>query len=160
MNRARKEALVKSLSEDMSGNSYVYVYGQNNVSVSELSLIRLDAAYANINMKFIKNTLAKRVVSDLKIDPLFEKVSVVFYGSGDPLEAAQVISRYEREYKGRFVAKGGSIDSFTCDKAMVDRMASVGSVDGLKAMLLGMLQAPVANFARVLSLASEKIGKE
>ncbi|QEK37866.1 50S ribosomal protein L10 [Candidatus Cytomitobacter indipagum] len=155
MNRAKKELFVSELSKEIENVSYIYVYGCGNVSSEELFKIRLDATYSDINVKFVKNTLAKRALND-QIQPMLEKTSVLCFGSGDPLNAAHVLARYEKEYKGRFVSRGGLVEKSLCDKSMIKRMSSIGSVDGLRSLLLGVLQAPMASFARVLNLIAEK----
>lgn len=158
MNRAKKELFVSELSSRIADVSYIYVYGCEGVNSSELFNIRLDAAYSDIKMQFVKNTLARRALN-LSMKDVLDKTSVLCFGFGDPLSAASVLSQYEKKYKDRFIPRGGLVADAFCDKSMINRMSSVGSVDGLRSLLLGMLQAPMASFARVLSLAAEK-GKE
>ncbi len=160
MNRSKKEALVNDLREELSKSNFVYIFEQVNVSVAELSKVRLDAALSGITIRFIKNTLAKRAVANDDLEFAFSKANVIAYGSGDPLEAAGILSNYEKEYSGRLKVKCGTLDGSFCDKDLMTNMSKMGSVDSLKQMLLGMLQSSYAKFAMVVNLVSEKMGEE
>ncbi len=158
MNRSKKEALVSNLSNEFGNVNFIYVFEQFGVSVEELAKMRLDASLFGVKVKFVKNTLAKRAAASLP-ESLFSKVSVMVYGSGDPLEAAKILCGYEKEYKGRLSVKGGMLDGVVCDKSLIAKMSSIGSVTGLKQMFLGMLQSPCSSFVRAIKLISEKMGE-
>lgn len=54
------------------------------------------------------------------------------------------------------ILKAGSYDGKVMDKAGVQALASIPSRDELLAKLLGVMQAPVSGFARVLAAVAEK----
>jgi len=80
----------------------------------------------------------------------------LIYGlSVDAVAAARVISDFAKT-NDKIVVKAGAFDGKLLDKAGVASLASIPSKEVLLAQLAGLLNSPVARFARVLAAVAEK----
>jgi large subunit ribosomal protein L10 len=80
---------------------------------------------------------------------------LVYSISADAVAAAKVVHEFAKT-NDKLVIKAGAYNGKVLDKAGVSALASVPSKEVLLAQLLGVMQAPVSGFARVLAAVAEK----
>ena len=76
--------------------------------------------------------------------------TAVAFGA-DETGAAKIMSEAAKTYDGKIVVKSAFVDNAYVDKAGAKALASMPSREELVAKMLGSMQAPLANFAGVLS---------
>ena len=160
MDRAQKEKLVTSLQHALSDTACVVITHQTGMTVEEVTDLRRQMRAAGASFKVTKNRLARRAFAGTK----FEQLSPMFTGptaiafSRDPVAAAKVAVEFaNRNEKLRIV--GGGLNEQQLDVAGVRSLATLPSLDELRAKILGMLQTPATRIAAVLQAPGAQIAR-
>lgn len=160
MDRTQKEKLVTSLQHALSDTACVVITHQTGMTVEEVTDLRRQMRAAGASFKVTKNRLARRAFAGTK----FEQLSPMFTGptaiafSRDPVAAAKVAVEFaNRNDKLRIV--GGGLNEQQLDVAGVRSLATLPSLDELRAKILGMLQTPATRIAAVLQAPGAQIAR-
>jgi large subunit ribosomal protein L10 len=168
VDRTQKEKLVASLNQALSSTVAVVVTRQSGLTVAEATRLRRRMREAGASFKVTKNRLARLA---LKGTP-FEELAPMFTGptaiawSQDPVAAAKAAVEFAKTNE-KLVIVGGALGAKALDVAGVQALATMPSLDELRARLLallqtpatriaGVLQAPAGQLARVLKARAEK----
>jgi large subunit ribosomal protein L10 len=157
LNLDDKKAVVAEVSAQVAGASTIVVAEYRGITVGDLTKLRANARQQGVYLRVLKNTLARRAVENTPFADLAEQMTgPLIYGiSTDPVAAAKVLNDFSKG-NDKLILKAGSYDGKVMDKAGVQALASIPSRDELLAKLLGVMQAPVSGFARVLAAVAEK----
>jgi large subunit ribosomal protein L10 len=160
VDRSQKEKLVSSLQQSLSDVACVVVTHQTGMTVEEVTDLRRQMRAAGANFKVTKNRLARRAFAGTK----FERLSPMFTGptaiafSRDPVAAAKVAVEFaNKNDKLRIV--GGGLNEQQLDAEGVKSLATLPSLDQLRARLLGLLQTPATRIAAVLQAPGGQIAR-
>ncbi len=160
MDRAQKRRVVEALHQDLAGTACVVVTHQSGLSVSEVTVLRQQVRDAGARYRVTKNRLAKRALADTPFEPLLSlfagPTAIAF--SDDPVAAAKVVVGYANR-NAKLTIVGGGLAGRRIDVAEVRELASLPSLDALRAMLIGLLQAPAAQLARVLQAPAGQVAR-
>jgi large subunit ribosomal protein L10 len=140
------------------------------MTVGESSDLRRQMRAAGATFRVTKNRLARIALKGTRFEglaDLFVGQTAVAFGS-DPVAAAKVAVDYARRNEKLTIA-GGGLGRQALDQRGVEQLATLPSLDELRARLVGMiktpatrlagvLQAPGAQLARVLSAHANKDG--
>ena len=160
MDRSHKEALVTSLHEQLSDITCVVITHQTGLTVAEVTDLRSRMRAAGANFKVTKNRLARIALTGTK----FERLSSLFTGptaiafSRDPVAAAKVAVEFANKNE-KLTIIGGGLDEQQLDAAGVKALATLPSLDELRAKLLGMLQTPATRIASVLQAPGGQVAR-
>lgn len=168
MDRAEKAELVGSLTEAFKSSGAIVVAHYAGLTVADMENLRVQMKSAGGQVKVAKNRLAKLALKETDnadISDLFKGPTVIAY-SEDPVVAPKIAMKFA-EKNDKFVVLGGAMGSTELDAAGVKALASVPSLDELRATIAGLLtrpatkiavvvQAPAGQIARVISAYSEK----
>ncbi len=168
MDRAQKTEAVAELNRTFNEVGVVVVTRNLGMTVKQSTDLRNKAREAGASYKVAKNRLAKialdgtdySVLSDLLVGP------TALATSTDPVAAAKVVVDFAKT-NDRIEIVGGAMGSQLLDAEGVKALASLPSLDALRAKLVGLIvapatkiatitQAPAAQIARVLSAYAEK----
>jgi len=157
LNLDDKKAVVAEVSAQVAAASTIVVAEYRGITVGDLTKLRANARQQGVYLRVLKNTLARRAVENTAFADLAEQMTgPLIYGiSTDPVAAAKVLNDFSKG-NDKLILKAGSYDGKVMDKAGVQALASIPSRDELLAKLLGVMQAPVSGFARVLAAVAEK----
>ncbi|MBN4667930.1 50S ribosomal protein L10 [Pandoraea nosoerga] len=157
LNLDDKKAVVAEVSAQVAAASTIVVAEYRGITVGDLTKLRANARQQGVYLRVLKNTLARRAVENTPFADLAERMTgPLIYGiSTDPVAAAKVLNDFSKG-NDKLILKAGSYDGKVMDKAGVQALASIPSRDELLAKLLGVMQAPVSGFARVLAAVAEK----
>jgi large subunit ribosomal protein L10 len=78
--------------------------------------------------------------------------------SADPVAAAKVLVDFAKS-NDKLTIVGGSLDGKVLDKAGVTSLASMPSLDELRAKLVGLLNAPATKLARVSQAPASQLAR-
>lgn len=168
VDRAEKAELIGELTEAFKGSGAIVVAHYAGLTVSDMENLRVQMKQAGGSVKVAKNRLAKLALKETDnadISGLFTGPTLVAY-SDDPVTAPKIASKFG-EKNDKFVILGGAMGETELDANGVKALASMPSLDELRATLAGMLtrpagkiatitQAPGAQVARVISAYSDK----
>jgi large subunit ribosomal protein L10 len=160
VNRNEKAELIETLQSTLSEAAAVVVTHQTGLTVAESSDLRGRMREAGAGFKVTKNRLTKIALQGTK----YEDISDLFTGptamgtSADPVAAAKVLVNFAKE-NDKLSVIGGSLDGKVLDKAGVEALAKLPSLDELRAKLVGLLNAPATQVARVTQAPAAKLAR-
>lgn len=160
MNRAEKSELVASMNEVFSNTSVVVVAHYAGLSVADMTNLRNQAKQAGATVKVAKNRLVKLALQGTDIDQiadLFQGPTMIAY-SGDPVAAPKVAIDFAKTHE-RLVVLGGVMGTTKLDADGVKALASLPSLDELRAKLIGMIQTPATRIAQVVNAPAGQLAR-
>ena len=160
MNRQEKAELIETLQTTLNDSTTVVVAHQVGMTVAESSDLRAKMREAGAGFKVTKNRIAKLALNDTPhtaLESLFTGPTAIGT-SADPVAAAKVLVEYAKG-NDKLTIVGGSMDGKSLDKAGVEALAKLPSLDELRGKLVGILQAPAAKLARVAQAPAGKVAR-
>ncbi|MBE7088068.1 MAG: 50S ribosomal protein L10 [Clostridiales bacterium] len=149
---AKKVVVEEIVNKIKAAKSVVFV-DYNKLTVAEVSAIRQKCKKANCEYKVYKNTLVRKAFNELgynQFDADLNGPTAIAFGT-DETAAAKVMVEAAKDYNEKIVLKSAFVDNSYVDKSGVKALASMPSKEELIAKMLGSMQAPIANFAGLLS---------
>ena len=168
MDRAQKAAAVADLKQTFSEVGVVVVTRNLGLTVAQSTQLRTKMREAGATYKVSKNKLAKIALDGtdyLSLGDMFTG-PVGLASSIDPVAAAKVVVDFAKT-NDKLEIVGGAMGATALDVNGVKALATMPSLDELRAKIVGLLvapatklatitQAPAAQLARVLSAYAEK----
>jgi large subunit ribosomal protein L10 len=152
VDRAHKEKLVATLNDTFKQSELVIVTRQGGLTVAEVTDLRRQMRAAGAGFKVAKNRLTKRALDGTRFQGLsgLLKGPTAIAFSRDPVAAAKVAVAYANKNE-KLTIVGGSLGERTLDLAGVKALATLPSLDQMRARLVGLLKAPATKIAGVLA---------
>ncbi len=160
MDRTQKAKLVDTLHDALSDTVCVVVTHQNGMTVEEVTQLRRQMRAVGAGFKVTKNRLARRALAGTKFEqlsPLFKGPTAIAF-SQDPVAAAKVAVEFANKNE-KLEIIGGSLGAQQLDAKGIKALATLPSLDQLRAKLLGMLQTPATRIAAVLQAPNAKLAR-
>ena len=169
MDRAQKAAAVAALNRTFSEVGVVVVTRNLGMTVAQSTDLRTKMRAAGASYKVSKNKLARIALDGtdyLSIGDMLTGPGVALATSTDPVAAAKVAVDFAKT-NDKFEIVGGAMGATALDVTGIQSLATLPSLDELRAKIVGLIvapatklatitQAPAAQIARVLSAYAEK----
>lgn len=152
LNRQQKAAKIEEVSALVAQAQSIVVAEYRGLDVDSVTRLRKEARSQGVQLRVLKNTLARRAVNDTPFSGLADKmVGPLVYGfSSDPVSAAKVLSNFAKS-NDKLVVKAGAMPNVVMDDAGVKALATLPSREELLAKLMATMQAPIGQFVRTLN---------
>lgn len=152
LNRQEKAAVVEEVGALVAQAQTIVVAEYRGLDVDAVTKLRRQARSQGVQLRVLKNTLARRAVNGTPFAGLSDKlVGPLVYGfSADPVAAAKVLAAFAKD-NDKLVLKGGAMPDFVMDEAGVKSLATMPSREELLARLMATMQAPIGQFVRTLN---------
>jgi large subunit ribosomal protein L10 len=160
MDRAEKAELVASLQEVFQSTTVVVVCHYSGLTVAQMSALRRQMRAAGASVKVAKNRLAKIALEGTdvaSISALMKGPTLLAYSS-DPVAAPKVASEFAKANE-KLVILGGAMGKAALDPDGVKALATLPSLDELRAKLVGLIQAPATKIAQVVNAPAAKVAR-
>lgn len=160
MDRAQKQELVSTLHDTFKTTGVVVVAHYSGLSVADMTSLRGRMKEAGAQVKVAKNRLAKIALDGTDLDhmtPLFEGQTVIAY-SDDPVAAPKVAVEFSKT-KEKLVILGGGMGQTALDADGVKALATLPSIDELRARIVGMVSTPATRIAQILSAPGGQVAR-
>jgi large subunit ribosomal protein L10 len=160
MDRAEKAQTVENLKADFGASSLAVVAHYSGLTVAELTDLRRKMGAAEVSFQVTKNRLARIAIKDTP----FENLDGLFKGptgvalSSDPVAAAKVATAFAKDNE-KFVVLGASLGGQLLDVNGVKALATLPSIDALRAKLLGLIVAPATRIAGILQAPAGQLAR-
>lgn len=154
MTTKKKPQIVDQLTELLSQSKFVIATDYRGLSVAEMSELRHQLRNIGTEYHVVKNRLAKFAAENAgkqELSQLLTGPTALAFGSEDILQLAKALGDYIRISKTTLSIKGGLIDSQLIGSEEVKRLATLPSIEVLRARLLGLLLSPIVSLQNVLS---------
>ena len=160
MDRAQKAETIEALKGVFETSATVVVTHYLGLTVAEMTDLRGRLRKEGAQIKVVKNTLAKKALGGSVGeggDALFTGPVAIAYGP-DAVSAAKVATQYAKDNE-KFSVKGALMGTVVLDQAGVKALASLPSLDQIRAQLIGLLQAPATKVAGVLQAPAGQLAR-
>lgn len=152
LNLDEKRAVIAEVSARVAQAGAMVLAEYRSLEVGDITRLRAKARQSGVYLRVLKNTLARRAVSETPFAGLAEHMRgpLVYAMSADPVAVAKVLQEFAKS-NDKFVIKAGALPNQVMTSKEVGILASMPSREELLATLMGTMQAPVAQFARTLN---------
>ena len=153
LNLEQKKALVAEVHEVASAAHSAVAAEYSGLTVDEMTQLRVNARNESVYVKVVKNTLAKRAVEGTDFECLSEALKgplLLAFSREDPGAAARVVKAFAKDNE-KLVTTAVAVSGEVYPAADLERLASLPTLDQARAMLLGVLTAPMSQFVRTLA---------
>ncbi len=160
VDRAEKSEMVSTLNEVFSNTGVVVVAHYSGLTVAQMTTLRGRMKDAGASLKVAKNRLVKLALQGTDaehISDLFQGPTVIAY-SADPVAAPKVAADFART-NDKFVLLGGAMGKTNLDAKGVEALATLPSLDELRARLVGMINTPATRIAGVLQAPAGQLAR-
>lgn len=152
LNRQEKAAMIEDVSALVAKSHSIVVAEYRGLDVESVTKLRAQARGEGVQLRVLKNSLARRAVDGTAFAGLSDKLyGPLMYGfSADPVAAAKVLANFAKD-NDKLVLKAGAMPNFVMDEAGVKSLATLPSREELLAKLMATMQAPIGQFVRTLN---------
>ncbi len=152
-----KKPIVAEISENIKDAQAVVLVNYCGITVDADTELRKELREAGVIYKVYKNTMMNFAFQGTEFEPLtkhLEGPNAVAISKNDATAPARIISKYAKKAPTmKMIA--GVVEGGYYDEKGVAALASIPSREELLGKLLGSIQSPVANLARVLNQIAE-----
>ena len=128
------------------------------LTVAQDTELRKQLREAGVTYKVYKNTMIRRAAEGTAfaaLDPHLEGPTAIAVSKTDATAAARILAEFAKK-ADKLEIKGGVVEGNYYDGKGMQVIATIPSREVLLGRLLGSMQSPIANFARVLNQIAEK----
>ena len=153
-----KQPVVAEISELLNGAASAVVVDYRGLTVAQDTELRKALRQAGVSYKVYKNTLIKRAAEGTEfaaLDPNLEGPTAIAVSKDDATAPARVLAEFAKK-ADKLEIKGGVIEDTYYDAKGMQVIATIPSREVLLGKLLGSIQSPITNLARVLNQIAEK----
>jgi large subunit ribosomal protein L10 len=148
MTRARKQEEIEDLKGRLADTEIVILTQNKGLDAKSITDLRLEMRKNDVQFKVVKNTLAKIAAKGTDAEAITDMFAgpVAMATSKDPVAAAKVAHGFAKDNENLIVL-GGVYGDMVLDEAGVKQLASMPSLEELRATIAAMIMAPARNLA-------------
>ena len=157
-----KQPIVKEIAELLDGAQAAVVVDYRGLSAEQDTKLRKELREAGVTYKVYKNTMisiAAKGTPFETLDSSLEGPTAIAVSKEDATAPARILYNFSKTAPD-LELKAGVVDGVTYDQDGIKVIATIPSRDELIGRLLGSIQSPITNFARVLNQIAEKTPAE
>lgn len=153
-----KQPVVDEISDLLKDAKAVVLADYRGLTVEQDTQLRKTMRNAGVVYKVYKNTMVKRAISGTPFEALakdLEGPTAVAISSTDAAAPAKNLYEFAKK-ADKLELKSGVVEGTYYDNKTISVIATIPSREELLGKLLGSIQSPIANFARVIKQVAEK----
>ncbi len=152
-----KQPVVAEISENIKDAQSVVLVTYSGITVEQDTALRKEMREAGVVYKVYKNTMMNFAFKDTPCEELckhLEGPNAVAVSKTDATAPARILAKHAKTVPAlKLIA--GVVENNYYDEKGITALASIPSREELLGKLLGSIQSPIANFARVISQIAE-----
>ena len=152
-----KQPIVEEIKANLADAQAAVLVDYRGLTVEQDTQLRKQLRENDIVYKVYKNTMVTLAVKGTEFEELtkdLEGPTAIAISKTDATAPARVICKFAKEAPALEV-KSGIVDGEYYDQAGIQALSAIPSRDELLSKLLGSIQSPIANFARVIKQIAE-----
>jgi large subunit ribosomal protein L10 len=160
VDRAEKAQAVAELKEVFNKTTVVVVAHYSGLTVAQMQKLRKQARAEGATVQVAKNRLAKIALegaSVASIGSLLKGPTLIAF-SDDPVAAPKVVTAFAKDHD-KFVILGGALGTTALNPDGVKSLATMPSLDELRAKIVGLVQAPATKIAQLSTAPAAKLAR-
>ena len=153
LNLDDKKAIVAEVNETAAQALSLVIADARGVDVTDMNALRAKARAENVQLRVIRNTLAKRAFAETDyacVEGVLTGPSLFAFSMEDPGAAARLFKDFAKENE-QFEVKALSVSGQLLDKGQIDVLASLPTLHEALGMLASVTLAPVTKLVRTLN---------
>lgn len=161
MNQTEKEVVIGELTTKFGNAPLVALSQYRGLTVAQMTDLRGQLRKVDGELLVAKNTLTWRAVMETPnkvIEPLLTGPNVLAFGYGDPVAFAKVIDAYADKNEA-FEVKGAVMGGQLLTRKQLGVLATMPSLDQMRAQLLALLMTPATQLVRVLAAPAQGLAQ-
>ena len=159
---SEKQTIVAELTEKLKGAASGVLVDYKGITVAEDTALRAECRENDVDYAVIKNTLLRFAANNSGLEAMDDALNgttSLALSTGDPIAPMRVINKYAKQFNGaKFTIKAGFMDGKVLPLEDIMALAELPSKEGLQAMVLGTMLAPITSLAIVLKAIAEEKG--
>lgn len=155
ISREKKEQIVAEYAELIGKSQAMIITRYGGLKMPELDKVRSQMRNAQAEFHVTKNTLVKRALKNAGYDVPAEWLTgttAMSFCFNDPAAVAKTLNELTKEFE-KLTVIGGVLSGKAITKEDVEALASLPSLDTLRAQIIGAISAPASNLVSVLNAA-------
>ena len=153
-----KKPIVDEISEALNGAKAAVLVDYRGLTVEEDTALRKQLREAGVVYKVYKNTMINFAVKGTEFEELskhLEGPTAIAISKEDATAPARILYNFSKNAP-KLELKAGVVDGTYYDEKGIQVIATIPSREELLSKLLGSIQSPITNFARVIKQIAEK----
>ena len=158
MNKEQKKNYIGEMETQFQNNEAVMVTHYQGLTMSQLDELRGQMREHGIKFTITKNRITKIALEKTKckdLSNLFTGATAVAF-SDDAIISARILSKFAKTNESLKLL-GGIMVNELLDKAAVENVANLPTLDEARANIVGILATPASKFVSILLARSEKM---
>ena len=155
-----KKPIVEDISENIKDAQSVVLVDYRGLTVEQDTQLRKQLRESGVTYKVYKNTMMNFAFKGTDFEslaPILEGPSAIAISKEDATAPARILAKFAKTAPALEI-KGGVVEGVFYDAKGMDAIANIPSREELLSKLLGSIQSPITNFARVMNQLAEKGG--
>ena len=155
-----KQPIVAEISEAIKDAQSVVLVDYRGLTVEQDTNLRKQLREAGVTYKVYKNTMMNFAFKGTDFEglaPYLEGPSAVAISTTDATAPARILAKFAKDAKALEI-KAGVVEGSVYDANGMQAISQIPSREELISRLLGSMQSPITNFARVMNQLAEKGG--
>ena len=156
-----KKVLVQEVNAVAEDSVTAVAAEYRGLTVAEMTKLRAGARNAGVFLRVVKNTLARRAVAGTDFECMQDTLKgpiLLAFSKDDPGAAARVIKDFAKEHNA-LQAISLSVGGQLLPGSDLTKLAELPTLDQARAMLLGVMIAPMSQLARTLAEPSAMLAR-
>ena len=153
-----KQPIVEEISNSIKDAQSVVLVNYSGLTVEQDTILRKELREAGVQYKVYKNTMMRRAFEGTAFESLSDHLhgtNAIAISETDATAPARILAKYAKDVKAIKLVAGVVEDKYY-DEAGIKALADIPAREVLLGRLLGSMQSPIANFARVIKQIAEK----
>ena len=155
-----KQPIVAEIAENIKDAQSVVLVDYRGLTVEQDTSLRKELRTAGVTYKVYKNTMMNFAFKGTDFEalaPYLEGPSAIAISTTDATAPARVLAKFAKTAPNLEI-KAGVVEGIVYDAKGIASVATIPSREELISKLLGSIQSPITNFARVMNQLAEKGG--
>lgn len=155
-----KKPVVEEISASIKDAQSVVLVDYRGLTVEQDTKLRKELREAGVTYKVYKNTMMNFAFKGTDFEQLADQLegpSAIAISKDDATAPARVIAKFAKSAPALEI-KAGVVEGTLYDAKGMEAIAKIPSREELLSKLLGSIQSPITNFARVMNQLAEKGG--
>jgi large subunit ribosomal protein L10 len=160
VNRTEKTESIAELQARFQRAAVTFVAIPKGMTVAQVTQLRRTMRAAGGEYKVAKNTLARRALKETayaKLDTLLEGPTGLVFGYTDPVAVAKALVKFVEGSNEKLGIKGGALEGQSMVAEQVKALATMPSIESLRARVVSMAKAPGARVVSAMRSPAARI---
>ena len=156
-----KQPIVQEIAENIKDAQSVVLVDYRGLTVAQDTQLRKQLREAGVTYKVYKNTLMNFAFKGTEFESLSDSLegpNAIAISKDDATAPARVLAQFAKTAPALEI-KAGVVEGNFYDTEAMKEISGIPSREELLSKLLGSIQSPITNFARVIKQIAEKDGE-